>query len=309
MDFNSIEYKRSRGAYMTQCTVEYFITLLVTDAFLAKLLTHIGISDHLIGIIASFASMAFVIQLVAIFLVKTKLSTKKLVMFFDTLSIFFFMFLYLIPFLSLPTGTKTVLAVLSVILAYLGKYLIYSLCFKWANSFVNTDERARYSANKEILSLIKGMIFTTVIGYIIDHYEGIGSIEGGFLFIAISILILNVCNFICLLMIKKEDETEHKADSEPFSVIWKETLGDKNFRNIIVLTVLFDVARYFSLGFIGVFKTNDLMMSVFLIQIVNIIANVFRVLVSKPIAKYSDKTSYAKGFKLGMYLAVAAFAC
>ena len=251
--------------------------------------------------------MAFVIQLAAIFLVRINVSTKKIVMFFDTISIFFFMLLYLIPFVSLPVGAKTVLVVLSVLFAYLGKYLIYSLCFKWANSFVNPENRARYSANKEIISLITGMIFTAVIGYIIDCYEGIGNLEGGFLFIAVAIFILNICNFICLLLIKKEDEKEHTADNEPFSVVLKETLGKKNFRNIIILTILFDVARYFSLGFIGVFKTNDLLMSVFLIQIVNIIANGCRVFVSKPIAKYSDKTSYAKGFRLGLCLAAVAF--
>ena len=306
MDFNTRQYKRSRGAYMAQCTVEYFVTLLVTDAFLAKLLTHIGISDYLVGIISSFISMAFVIQLAAIFLVRINVSTKKIVMFFDTISIFFFMLLYLIPFVSLQNGAKTVLVVLSVLLAYLGKYLIYSLCFKWANSFVNPENIARYSANKEIISLITGMIFTAVIGYIIDYYEGIGNLEGGFLFIAVAIFFLNICNFICLLLIKKEDEKEHTADNEPFFVVLKETLGNKNFRNIIILTVLFDVARYFSLGFIGVFKTKELLMSVFLIQIVNIIANGCRVLVSKPIAKYSDKTSYAKGFRLGLCLAAVA---
>ncbi len=36
MDFNTIEYKRSRSAYAAQCTVEYFISLLVTDAFIVK---------------------------------------------------------------------------------------------------------------------------------------------------------------------------------------------------------------------------------------------------------------------------------
>lgn len=75
-DFNSQEYKRSRGAYMAQCTVEYFVSLLVTDAFLAKLLTSIGISDALTGIISSFITLAFVIQLLSIFLVRLRVSTK-----------------------------------------------------------------------------------------------------------------------------------------------------------------------------------------------------------------------------------------
>ena len=54
-----------------------------------------------------------------------------------------------------------------------------------------------------MISLFTGIIFTAVIGYIIDRYEGIGNLDGGFLFIAISIFILNICNFICLMVIKK----------------------------------------------------------------------------------------------------------
>ena len=39
---------------MAQCTFEYFVSLLVADAFLAKLLTEIGMNDFLVGIISSF---------------------------------------------------------------------------------------------------------------------------------------------------------------------------------------------------------------------------------------------------------------
>ena len=307
MDFNSIEYRRSRASYMAQCTVEYFTSLLVTDAFLAKLLTHLGISDSLIGIISSFITMAFVIQLMSVFVVRIKASTKRIVMTFDTISVFFFMLMYLVPFIPVSKGIKTVLIILSILMAYSCKYLVISLLYKWANSYVEPAKRARYSANKEIISLISGMIFTAVIGRIIDKYEGLGNLEGAFLFIAIAILILNISNFICLYMIRKEDANEHKGDSEPFRNVLKYTLGNKNFKSVIILTILWDVARYFTMGFVGVFKTNSLMLSVFLIQIINIISNAFRVSVSKPIGRYSDKTSYAKGFELGMILALCGF--
>ncbi len=307
MDFNSKEYKRSRSAYMTQSMVEYFVSLLVTDAFLAKVLTHIGISDALVGIISSFITMAFVIQLASIFLVRLKVSTKKLVVFFDTLSIFFFMLLYFVPFIPVGKVGKTVLVVTSVLLAYMGKYLINSLCFKWGNSFVEPTKRASFSATKEIISLITGMIFTAVSGYIIDHYEGLGNLEGGFLFLAISMFILNICNFICLMMIKREDASEHNADNEPFSNVLSATLGNRNFRSIIILTVLFDIARYFTVGFLGVFKTKDLMLSVFLIQVINILANGCRAFISRPFGKYSDRTTFANGFRFGIILMAVAF--
>ena len=306
-DYNSIEYKRSRKAYMAQCTFEYFVSLLVADAFLAKLLTSIGISDALVGIISSFITLAFVFQLLSVFLVRARVSTKKLVVSLDTISIFFFMFIYLIPFLPVDKLTKTVLVIISVLVAYIAKYLILSLCFKWANAYVEPTRRADYSATKEMISLFTGMIFTAITGYIIDRYEGIGNLNGGFLFIAVSIFILNICNFISLMLIKKEDKSEHQGDRETLCVIIKNTLGNRNFVNIIIMTTLWDIARYFTIGFLGVFKTNDLMMSVLLIQVINICANFIRMLVSKPIGHYSDKNSYAKGMKLGMWLAAGAF--
>ncbi|MBE7038091.1 MAG: MFS transporter [Ruminococcaceae bacterium] len=304
-DFNSIEYKRSRNAYMAQCTVEYFVSLLVTDAFLAKLLSSIGISDMIIGIISSFITLAFVIQLMSIFLVKVKVSTKKLVIFFDTISIFFFMFLYVVPFIPIDKTQKTILIVVSIIAAYAGKYLIHSICFKWANSFVDPNHRAEYSAVKEMISLFSGMIFTLITGYIIDRYEDVGNLNGGFLFIAAFILILNISNFVCLCMIKKEEQMEDSTI--PMREVLKNTISDKNFRNIIILTVLWDVARYFTVGFIGVFKTKDLMMSVLFVQVVNIIANFARMIISKPFGRYSDKHSFAKGFRMALCIAAIGF--
>ncbi len=306
-DFNSAEYKRSRGAYMAQCTFEYFVTLLVADAFLAKLLTSIGISDSLIGIISSFITMAFVIQLMSIFLVRAKVSSKKLSIVFYTLSNLFFMSIYFVPFIPVGVGVKTVIVMLCILFAYAGTYLVASICFKWANSYVDPAKRADYSATKEIISLVSGIAFTAFIGYMIDKYESIGNLNGGFLFIAVALLIVNICNFISLLMIKKDSSSDHKADSKPLKEVIKYTLGNKNFRSVIILTVLWDVARYFTIGFMGVFKTKDLLISVFAVQLINMIANFARIVISKPIGRYSDKHSFAKGFKLALYLAGGAF--
>ena len=50
--YRSREAQRSRSAYTAQCAFEYFVTILVSDAFLAKLLKHIGLDDAAAGIIA-----------------------------------------------------------------------------------------------------------------------------------------------------------------------------------------------------------------------------------------------------------------
>ena len=52
--YSEKSYKRSRNAYKMECTFEYFVTLLIADAYLAKVLSSIGMSDALIGIVSSF---------------------------------------------------------------------------------------------------------------------------------------------------------------------------------------------------------------------------------------------------------------
>ena len=305
--FDSPEYRRSRGAYMTQCTVEYFVALLATGGFLAKLLTSIGISDALTGVISSISTLAYVFQLLSILLVRLKLNTKKLVVVLDSASIFFYMFLYFVPFVTENQTLRTVLAVGSVLFAYVSRFLIFNIYYKWANSYVDPTKRARFSAIKETISLFTGMIFTLILGYVIDGYEALGNLRGGFLFTAISILILNISNFICLMMIKNDTEDLHEGDTQPLKVVIRETLGNRSFRNVTFLNVLYNTGIHFTVGFIAVFKTSDLMMSLVQIEIIALAANFFRMLVTRPIGKYSDRHSFAKGYELGMWLAAAAF--
>ena len=56
--------RKSRGAYNIQCMMEYFASLLMEDAFLAKLLRHLGMSDALTGIVSSLVTVSFLAELV-----------------------------------------------------------------------------------------------------------------------------------------------------------------------------------------------------------------------------------------------------
>lgn len=306
--FDTKEYRRSRIAYRAQTTFEYFIMLLVADAFLAKLLTALGVSDSLIGIITSFVSLAFIFQLFSLFLVRIKTSTKKIVMICDTTSLIFFALVYFVPFLPIYPELKKTVVVISIMMAYAIKYLISSMLLKWANSFVDPTLRAIYSAKNEIISLASGIVFTIVYGYIVDKYEGLGNINGAFLLISGSILLISVVNFICLKLIKSQHaEDEEQTSSISFKEVIKATFIKRSFRNVIIMDSIQKFAIYFTVGFMGVYKTKDLLMSVSLIQFINIVASIARMVLSIPFAKYSDNRSFSKGMELGLFFAALAF--
>ena len=304
--YDSKEYKRSRIAYTMQATFEYLITIFISDAFLAKLLTSIGISDSVIGIISSIITIAFLFQLLAIFLVDKIKRNKQAALIFTTSSQLFFMVLYLIPFFSISKSAKTTMAVFLILGAYLCQYLIASILFKWANSFVAPYKRAQFSATKEMISLATGMLFTFFAGKLVDFYDKRCQLDMAFIAIAIIIFALCVFNFISLLLISGKSE-ERESKHIPLKKVISNTLGNKNFRNVVILTCIWESARYLTIGFLGTYKTKELLMSVGTVQIINICGNLGRFLMSNPFGRFSDKYSFATGMKVAFIIAGVAF--
>ena len=285
---------------MAQCTFEYLLSLLVTDAFLTKLLTHLGLDDTTIGIISSFITLAFVIQIFSLFLYKLKMNSKTVTLIFYSLSRFLFSSLYIIPFIPMVSTTVKVVVMSFILVAYSSKYMVLNVLYKWGNSFVDPNRRASYSATKEIISLATGIVFTAAVGYIFDAMEAKGNIEQGFTMIAILAFVISATDIICMLLIKKEEVAPREQNKKHFKDIIKNTLGNKNFRSVILYTVIYNMAVYLTNGFLGTFKVNDLLISVFVIQIFNIVGNVTRMAVSKPFGRFSDKHSFAAGMSVAL---------
>ena len=304
--FASREYRISRGAYKAQCAFEYFIAILAGDAYLSKLLATIGLSDMQIGVISSFISLAFLFQLASILVVGYIRNVKAAGMLCNTLSSLLFTGLYLIPFLPFAQSVKTVLVVVCILAAYFCNYFMTSMIYKWGNSFVDPGKRGVYSAEKEMISLSTGMVFTFVVGFVMDRYEAAGDLYGGFLFVAVAGLIISVCNFISLALIRRVQSTEAQHRRSMREIL-ANTLGNAAFRHVVLLTVLFDVGRYLTIGFMGIYKVKELMLTVGTVQIINIVGNLARFFLSKPFGRYADRTSYARGMELALCIAGLGF--
>lgn len=313
-DFSSADYKRSRIAYTMYAMFEYFVAILVADSFLAKLLKSVGFGDGDIGIISSFISLAFVFQLFSLLLSRKRGSKRVLILILETVGQVLFLALYLLPFLKIDAQFRRALVYVFIIGAYMAKYLVSTFLFQWANSYVDPNKRASYSGMKEIISLVGGIIFSLVAGKVFDLFEEAGNLRGGFLFLAILVFVSNLCNFICLLLIKREAQVpKEQIPRKKLGEILKNTFGNKNFRRLVVIACIWKAAMYFTVGFMGTFKTdtsgNGLAMNMTLVSVVLMIGNIVRIFVTKPFARYSDKRSFAAGFYLSMFVAIAAFAC
>ena len=100
-------YKSSRILYVIEATLEYFISLLVAGAYLAKLTTSIGLPDSLTAILTSFVSLGCGFQLVEIFISKNK-SVKRYVTILHSINQLLFALIYFVPFIKIPKTAKFV---------------------------------------------------------------------------------------------------------------------------------------------------------------------------------------------------------
>ncbi|HIT52493.1 MAG TPA: MFS transporter [Candidatus Fimivicinus intestinavium] len=305
--FQSPEYRRSRVAYHIQCVTEYLVTLLVADAFLAKLLKSLGLSDSMVGVVSSLMSLAFLVQLLTIFLMQHIQNVKRTVLVIDITSMLCFMCTYFLPFVPVSAPVRTMLVFATIGGGFLFKYLQLNIYYKWGNSFVSPEGRGTFSARNEAISIGIGVVFTLIVGNLVDQYEKQGRLEACFFLIACTIAALTVIDFFMLLIIKKYSAQDAVRQQKSFRDVLRHTLGNRNFRNVVIMISLYDMGRYLTIGFLGTFKTQDLMLSVGTVQLINIAANGLRCVLSRPIGRWADRTSFAHVYRMGLWLCAISF--
>lgn len=301
-------YKRSRNAYRVFCMLDYFIALLVSDVYLFKLLTYMGLNDSKIGIVSSLTTIACLFQLASIGFVRRIRHVKRWVIASCIASQLVFILLYALAFVPLHTQVKTVLAFAGILLGYFFNYAVTSILFKWANSYVDPHKRATYSAEKEMMSLLGGMIFTFLLGVVMDRFELKGMLSGAFaVIIGLGMIICAVSLFTLMRIDGRLSREQAEQQTQSMGTVIKNLLHNHGFRQMIILNVLWSCAQYITIGFLGSYKSKELMLSVGVVQIINIAGNLFRLFLSRPFGRYADRTSYARCMELALYIAAAGF--
>lgn len=304
-NFNSPAYKRSRWAYIWECTFEYFVAILVSGSFLTTALKEgFGFDNATIQIISSLISLSFLFQILSVFLVRRVTNTKRFCILFHSLGQVLFSSIYLIPLLPFGTpAVKQIVVIVCILLSYFGNYFVTTLIYRWANSFVDPAKRGSFSAGKQMVSLITGMVVSLVGGIVFDKFVP----NHAFLFTVICILVFSIVDTICLLLIDKDKKDAEKKEIVPMRVILGETLGNKNFRSVVVLQILYQVGHYIAVGSFSAYALYTLGYTNTKIQIIVAVGHLIWFALSQPMGKFSDKYSFAKGFELATVFLIAAY--
>ena len=233
-------HRLEEGMYIWQACFEYLISILVTGSFLATLTKHLGISDSLTGILSSIISLGCVFQLLSLS-VRTQ-KKKRFVLTFSIINQILFLLLYAIPLIPIGQGAKVALFVVFIVLAYLVYNIAHPIKINWLMSSIEDSRRGLFTANKEIVSLFFGIVFSFAMGALVDHFAALGQIRIAFILSAVVIFVLMVLHSLTMIFVAEKPLPQMPVQN-PLHTL-RELLRNRDIVRIIVIFLLYYVANY-----------------------------------------------------------------
>ena len=286
---DSVLLKRSRLMYIFEAALEYLISILVTGSFLATITKELGVSDSLTGILSSVISLGCLFQLLSLSVRRARV--KRLVVALSVINQTFFMLLYVIPLTGAKKQIKIVLFVVLICAAYLIYNFAHPKKINWLMSLVDDGSRGAFTANKEIVSLVCGMIFSFLMGALIDRFAESGEIRTAFILSAAVIFVLMLLHTFTMIFTVEKDTPDSKNGN--FLAGVRELVKNKTVIKITGVFVLYNISNFASVPFYGTYQINELGLSLKTVSVLVISGNISRILVSGLWGKYADRKSFA----------------
>lgn len=297
------EYKVSRGAYIFECMFEYFITILTSGAYLAKLTTTIGISDGMTAILSSITSLAGMFQIVSIFLAH-KTPVKRWVLPITFLTQSLVSALYLIPFLNAEASAPTIFFIV-ILMSRAAVNVVAPAKSNWFLSLVDDRERGNFQAKINIVSLAGGTVFTFLASLLIDNLEANGKLNTAFTLITVVICALAVFQISCLIIAKEKPIETEKKESPIKSA--KSLCKNKIYVRILIFNSIWALANNVTTPFLATYQIKELGFSMTFISSVGIVLSFLQIFVVYFFGRYSMRHSYASILRIAYIFALVSF--
>lgn len=281
-------YKTSRFLHLIEAAVEYFITLLIGGAYLAKLTEAIGMSDALTGVLSAFTSLGCAFQFVSIFLAR-KTPVKRWVVPTAMVSELMFALIYLTPFLPFTSENRSLFLIILLLGAHILTQIIYSPKMNWYMSLIPDGTRGTFTAKKEMISLVGGMIFTAVMGNVIDAMEAQGNQTGAFILCGVTLLGLMLLHTLTLVFSREKPQEPSKI---PLREVLPDLIRDKKLVAVAIVPIIWTVANNVAIPFYGSYQNKELGFSLGTVALIAAIGSITRTLASIPMGKLADRFSF-----------------
>ncbi len=299
----------TQRAYIAEAAFEYFVTLTTTGTFLTLLIKQMGVSDALTGILSGLVTLAGTVQVFAVSFIRRQKSIRGAVLFMQTLQQVLYALVFLLPVVPLPAALRVALFAAVYLVASVLGCLVAPAKYNWFMSFVAPGDRGIFTARKEMISLLTGLVYTYGMSLVVDHCAAIGKPTVGLVMCAAAIGVWTVFHIITVVI--SHDAPEVLADTqktESLAHCLRINMANRRFVKLLVLMFGWNFLYYFCIPYHSVYLLQELGQTATFIAIASIVGNGLRFVISVPMGRLSDKHGFDKAVEWGLLLTALSWA-
>lgn len=184
-----------------------------------------------------------------------------------------FTLLYVTPFFPASSTAKTVIFTALMLIGFALNNVANPPKTDRFMKSVDKDKRGVFTANKEIASLISGMAFSLLLGYVIDGFKAVGNDRGAFATCGAVLGVITILHTVTIISSKDLPEqsiaqTEDKltetaeASEETKNALkrggLRAALRDKNLMKVVGTIALWRIVQYSTVPFYGTYQIKEL---------------------------------------------------
>ena len=286
----------TRMGFVADESIDYFIQILVTSTFLGYILSAIGFNDAMQGIITNVTTFCLGAQLIAPLLAGKRV--KRIVTVAMFLSHISFTLIYLLPISSLPDGATSVILVALLFFGFLVNNAVKPSRLTWLMTSVPKEKRGGFTAVKEIISLIGGIIISLSFGVIADSFrKDNGDPESEYYLICfVALLLMTVIHTVSLVISTEHEPSAELAKKEKSGVL--SVLKNPAVGKIMVVDLLWHISTSFSVSFFPSYLREELAFSFTEITALSTVSLLARIVMSPLMGRIADKYSFKTSMAL-----------
>ena len=293
----------TQRAYIAEAAFEYFVTLTTSGAFLTLLIKQMEVSDALTGILSSVTILACSFQMFAVTFVRRRRSIKAATLFLQTLQQVLFSLLFLLPFFPLSNTVRVVLFSVLFLFSSILINLVSPAKFNWMMSFVPPGERGKFTARKEMVSLITGLVYNYIMSRVVDHFDAIGRPQVGLQLCAAVIFVLMLFHVATLLIARDAPQVLEEVRRTPtLRACMRSNFANPRFWKCLVFGAGWNFFYYMCIPYHNIYLLQELGCSFNDIAVDGIVCSLARFLFSMPLGRFSDRYGFDRGVSLGFLL-------
>ena len=133
------------------------------------------------------------------------------------------------------------------------------------------------------------VVFSLVMGNVVDRFEAAGNMRGAFITIAVTLGVLTLLHTLTLVF--SREKPAEAANIRVFDNI-KGLARDKNLFRVIGVTVLWYIVNYITTPFYGSYRIGELGFSMTFCAVLTMMYSVVRSFCSRPMGCYADRHGF-----------------